>query len=169
MKTYSVTTAINLCCAYQLSPVKDVESFEEFVMDRICDTESGEALYAEVIDEESEKSIGEQVRLYAQWCELVAPISNGGPYPTIEEYFREFVPIDYFVKNLRKMMEDYITMLDDAEEMMKTFESIRESSKSRKDRTQYVNNWFRATFPRYDEVPEFDEDYRIVHNPNPAA
>ena len=68
-----------------------------------------------------------------------------------------------------KMMEDYIAMLDDAEDMQKEFESIRESSKSRKGRTQYVNNWFRAIFPRYDEVPEFDEDYRIVHNPNPAA
>ena len=68
-----------------------------------------------------------------------------------------------------KMMQDYIAMLDDAEDMQKEFESIRESSKSRKDRTQYVNAWFRATFPRYDEVPEFDEDYRIVHNPNPAA
>ena len=68
-----------------------------------------------------------------------------------------------------KMMQDYIVMLDDAEDMQKEFESIRESSKSRKDRTQYVNAWFRATFPRYDEVPEFDEDYRIVHNPNPAA
>ena len=108
MKTYSVSTAINLCCAYQLSPVKDVESFDEFILDRIHDTESGETLYAEVIDEKSEKSIGEQVRLYAQWCELVAPISNGGPYPTIEEYFSEFVPIDYFVKHLRKMIEDYI-------------------------------------------------------------
>lgn len=68
-----------------------------------------------------------------------------------------------------KMMQDYIAMLDDAEDMQKEFESIRESSKSRKDRTQYVNNWFRATFPHYDAVPEFDEDYRIVHNPNPAA
>ena len=68
-----------------------------------------------------------------------------------------------------KMMQDYIAMLDDAEEMQKEFESIRESSRSRTDRTQYVNSWFRATFPRYDEVPEFDEDYRIVHNPNPSA
>ena len=68
-----------------------------------------------------------------------------------------------------KMMQDYIAMLDDAEDMQKEFESVRESSKSRTDRTQYVNSWFRATFPRYDAVPEFDEDYRIVHNPNPAA
>lgn len=68
-----------------------------------------------------------------------------------------------------KMMQDYITMLDDAEEMLKEFDSIRKSAKSRKDRYQYVNTWFRTTFPRYDAVPEFDEDYRIVHNPNPAA
>ena len=68
-----------------------------------------------------------------------------------------------------KMMQDYIAMLDDAEDMQKEFDSIRESSKSRTDRTQYVNAWFRKTFPRYDEVPEFDEDYRIVHNPDPAA
>ena len=68
-----------------------------------------------------------------------------------------------------KMMLDYIAMLDDAEDMQKEFDSIRESSRSRTDRTQYVNAWFRKTFPRYDAVPEFDEDYRIVHNPNPAA
>ena len=68
-----------------------------------------------------------------------------------------------------KMMQDYIAMLDDSEDMLKEFDSIRESSKSRTDRTQYVNAWFRKTFPRYDDVPEFDEDYRIVHNPNPAA
>lgn len=68
-----------------------------------------------------------------------------------------------------KMMQDYITMLDDAEEMLKEFDAVRKSSKSRTDRTQYVNTWFRNTFPHYDAIPEFDEDYRIVHNPNPAA
>ena len=68
-----------------------------------------------------------------------------------------------------KMMQDYISMLDDAEDMQKEFDSIRESAKSRKDRAQYVNKWFRTTFPRYDEIPEFDEDYRVIHNPNPVA
>ncbi len=68
-----------------------------------------------------------------------------------------------------KMMQDYIFMLDDAEDMQKEFDSIRESAKSRKDRAQYVNKWFRAAFPRYDEIPEFDEDYHVIHNPNPAA
>lgn len=39
-------------------------------------------------------------------------------------------------------------MLDDTEDMQKEFEFIRESSKSRTDRTQYVNAWFRKNFPR---------------------
>ena len=68
-----------------------------------------------------------------------------------------------------QMMLDYITMLDDSEEMLEEFKAIRAAAKSRADRTKHVNNWFRQKFPRYDEVPEFDSDYRIVHNPNPAA
>lgn len=68
-----------------------------------------------------------------------------------------------------RMMESYIAMLDDADEMLDVFKSVREAAKSRHDRARYVNNWFRKEFPNYDAVPEFDDNYRIVHNPNPIA
>ena len=68
-----------------------------------------------------------------------------------------------------QMMKDYIAMLDDAEEMKGDFETLCASVKSCPDRLKKVNTWFRKTFPNYDAIPEFDEEYRIVHNPNVAA
>ena len=68
-----------------------------------------------------------------------------------------------------RMMKDYLAQLDDAEAMMGRFETLCDSVKSCPDRLKQVNNWFRETFPRYGTVPEFDEEYRIVHNPNPMA
>lgn len=38
-----------------------------------------------------------------------------------------------------------------------------------KNRLSYVNAWFRNEFPNYDAIPEFDANYRVVHNPNVAA
>lgn len=64
------------------------------------------------------------------------------------------------------MMEAYIRMLDVADEMQSEFEAVREAAKSRRNRQQYVNEWFRKTFPRYDAIPELDDDNRIVYNPN---
>lgn len=66
------------------------------------------------------------------------------------------------------MMEAYIEMLDVADEMLKEFETVREAAKSRRNRQQYVNAWFRKTFPRYDAIPEFDDENHIVYNPNAA-
>lgn len=68
-----------------------------------------------------------------------------------------------------QMMKDYIAMLDDAEEMNGEFDTLCSSVKKSPDRLKKVNTWFRKTFPNYDDVPEFDEEYRIVHNPNVAA
>lgn len=68
-----------------------------------------------------------------------------------------------------QMMKDYIIMLDDAETMKGEFDTLCSSVKSCPDRLKKVNTWFRKTFPNYDAVPEFDEEYRIVHNPNVAA
>lgn len=64
------------------------------------------------------------------------------------------------------MMEAYIRMLDVADEMLSEFEAVRETAKSRRNRQQYVNDWFRKTFPRYDAIPELDDENRIVYNPN---
>ena len=68
-----------------------------------------------------------------------------------------------------KMMQDYIAMLDDADTMNGEFDTLCLAVKSCPDRLKKVNEWFRKQFPNYDAVPEFDEDYHIVHNPNPAA
>lgn len=68
-----------------------------------------------------------------------------------------------------RMMESYIAMLDDADEMLDVFKSVRQAARSRHDRARYVNKWFRKEFPNYDAVPEFDENYRVVHNPNPVT
>lgn len=64
------------------------------------------------------------------------------------------------------MMEAYIRMLDVADEMLSEFEAVREAAKSRRNRQQYVNDWFRKTFPCYDAIPELDDENRIVYNPN---
>ena len=66
------------------------------------------------------------------------------------------------------MMRAYIEMLDVADEMLNEFEAVREAAKSRNNRQQYVNDWFRKTFPQYDAIPELDDENRIVYNPNAA-
>ena len=65
-------------------------------------------------------------------------------------------------------MQTYISMLDDASEMMTLFETLKESAKARPDRLSHVNQWFRKEFPQYDGIPEFDDEGKIVHNPNPV-
>ena len=65
-------------------------------------------------------------------------------------------------------MATYISLLDDAETMMDEFDAIRKCAKSQKSPRKYVNEWFHKTFPRYEDVPELDEENRIIHNPNVA-
>lgn len=65
-------------------------------------------------------------------------------------------------------MKTYISKLDDASEMLMSFKTLTESAKARPDRLAHVNKWFRKEFPCYDSLPEFDEEGKIVHNPNPC-
>ncbi len=67
-----------------------------------------------------------------------------------------------------KMMRDYLAMLDDADDMLMMFDTLRAGYKSDAKRLVKMNEWFHAECPRYGAVPEFDDNYRIVRNPNPA-
>ena len=66
-----------------------------------------------------------------------------------------------------KMMRDYLAMLDDADDMLAMFDTLRAGYKSDAKRLKKMNEWFHAECPRYGAVPEFDDDYHIVRNPNP--
>ena len=67
-----------------------------------------------------------------------------------------------------KMMRDYLAMLDDADDMLAMFDTLRAGYKSDTKRLKKMNEWFHAECPRYGAVPEFDDNYRIVRNPNPV-
>ena len=66
-----------------------------------------------------------------------------------------------------KMMRDYLAMLDDADDMLTMFDTLRAGYKSDANRLKKMNDWFHAECPRYGAVPEFDDNYHIVRNPNP--
>ena len=66
-----------------------------------------------------------------------------------------------------KMMRDYLAMLDDADDMLAMFDTLRAGYKSDAKRLKKMNEWFRTECPRYGAVPEFDDNYHIVRNPNP--
>ena len=67
-----------------------------------------------------------------------------------------------------KMMRDYLAMLDDADDMLAMFDTLRAGYKSDAKRLKKMNEWFHAECPRYGAVPEFDDNFRIVRNPNPV-
>ena len=67
-----------------------------------------------------------------------------------------------------KMMRDYLAMLDDADDMLAMFDTLRAGYKSDAKRLKKMNEWFHAECPRYGAVPEFDDNYHIVRNPNPV-
>lgn len=68
-----------------------------------------------------------------------------------------------------KMMRDYLAMLDDADDMLAMFDTLRAGYKSDAKRLVKMNEWFRNECPRYNAVPEFDNHFRVVHNPNPVV
>ena len=68
-----------------------------------------------------------------------------------------------------KMMRAYIAALDVADELMDDFDTICESAKARGDRLVYVNNWFHEQCPNYYNVPTFNDDHKVVLDPNKGA
>lgn len=62
-------------------------------------------------------------------------------------------------KNLTyKNMEKYISVQDNAEELMAAFEIAKQESKCQTSRYAYVRNWFVTQFPNYKENKIFDGD-----------
>ena len=68
-----------------------------------------------------------------------------------------------------KMMRAYIAALDVADELMDDFKAICESAKARGDRLAYVNKWFHEQCPNYYNVPTFNDDHKVVYDPNKAS
>ena len=68
-----------------------------------------------------------------------------------------------------KMMRDYLAMLDDADDMLAMFDTLRTGYKSDAKRLVKMNEWFHAECPRYGSVPKFDNNFRITHDPNPVS
>ena len=68
-----------------------------------------------------------------------------------------------------KMMRDYLAMLDDADDMLTMFDTLRAGYKSDAKRLVKMNEWFHAECPRYGSVPKFDNNFRITHDPNPVS
>jgi hypothetical protein len=61
-------------------------------------------------------------------------------------------------KNLTyKNMEQYISVLENAEEIMEVFKTIKRASKSQSSSYQYVYNWFESQFPDFRKTPKFKD------------
>ena len=56
-----------------------------------------------------------------------------------------------------KNMMDYIKTFDNAEELLKLFDKVREKSKVQTSKYDYVKKWFMAQFPNYGEIPTLYE------------
>ena len=55
-----------------------------------------------------------------------------------------------------------ITCQKDSTVLLKRFAEVRELSKSTSAPYNFVYKWFNATFPNYDELPEFDSNGNII-------
>ena len=65
-----------------------------------------------------------------------------------------------------KQMENYISCLAEREHYMKEYQTICKKSESNRNKYQAVLNWFRATFPDFEKVPTFNEDFKIIVTAN---
>ena len=66
-------------------------------------------------------------------------------------------------------MVKYISCQRDSIILLKRFAEIRELSKSEASPYNFVYNWFSTTFPTYGELPQFDEEGKIIPEYSLAA
>ena len=64
-----------------------------------------------------------------------------------------------------KKMRHHITCLAESQTYLAQFEAARNASRGETNPYLYMLNWFEATFPNHADVPEFDENLRIVNTP----
>lgn len=59
-------------------------------------------------------------------------------------------------KNLTyKHMEQYMSVFQNADELLAQFKVVRECSKQQSSPYKFVLNWFKTQFPKYKELPDF--------------
>lgn len=59
-------------------------------------------------------------------------------------------------------MVKYISCQPDSTILLKRFAEVRELSKGTSSPYAFVKNWFNATFPAYEELPQFDEKGNLI-------
>ena len=66
-----------------------------------------------------------------------------------------------------KMMEGYISHTENAEELLEEFEIMKQLAKESNPRRAHslVLEWFHENCPGYGNVPEFDENLKVVLKP----
>lgn len=62
-------------------------------------------------------------------------------------------------------MEKYILCVADSTLYLAEFQAVKAAALGSKNPYAFVWKWFKKKFPNYNEVPEFDEDLRIVVTP----
>ena len=62
-------------------------------------------------------------------------------------------------------MEKYINCVEDSATYLAEFEANKKAAQGTSNAYAAVWKWFKKKFPNYNEVPEFDENLRIVVTP----
>lgn len=61
-----------------------------------------------------------------------------------------------------KQMLEYITRVEDSAHYLALFEAVRGEAKSKNNPYNRVLDWFKATFPRFYDAPEFNDRNEII-------
>ena len=65
-----------------------------------------------------------------------------------------------------KQMLEYITRVEDSAHYLALFEAVRGEAKSKNNPYNRVLDWFKATFPRFYDAPEFNNRNEIIVKPH---
>ena len=65
-----------------------------------------------------------------------------------------------------KQMLEYITRVENSAHYLALFEAVRGEAKSKNNPYNRVLDWFKATFPRFYDAPEFNDRNEIIVKPH---